>query len=205
MVGIFFFFHGFLIIVSVLKKEPLVYDKFMGMILLFTGLIQCSGDIDDGKITIFSFICSILASIVGYTMIQQNKNIHKTNLDLDSELLTVTINSKIELQNLRIANEHNLSLIQKYKISNQQMHERELKLNDSIRNYIYASRSISKQCDEKCDISKKLLTELVDLVEETKENISDQNYLTLMNKSLEMYNSLTYIKEIQEAKLVMTV
>ena len=104
------FFHGFLTMISTMKKEKMDYDNFFMTLTLFTGLMQFAYNPSrDDQITIFSFLSSVFASWVGYNLIQQHRNLKelceargknlrrdlKEKTDLKNKLIETSIKNSI--------------------------------------------------------------------------------------------------------------
>jgi dGTP triphosphohydrolase len=196
--GFTFFFNGFLTIISTVKKEEIVYDNFFMTLILFTGFIEYAYNPSrDDQITIFSFSCSVFASWVGYILIQQHRNLKelcevrgknlrrdlKEKTDLKNKLIETSINKSILEENLKEQGEQYKTLLKEYK-----------KQNENMKTLLLSNMFKHQRIGENCLTGKSELSELIEMFDDSKEKISDGEYLTLMNKSKKIYENFEKIR-----------
>lgn len=195
--GFTMFFHGFLTIISTMKKEKMDYDNFFMTLTLFTGLIEYAYHPRDEQITIFSFSCSVFAGWIGYNLIQQHRNLKelcevrgknlrrdlKEKTDLKNKLIETSINKSILEGNLKEQDEQYKTLLKEYK-----------KQNENMKAIFLRNMLKHQRVDENCLTGKSELSELIEMFDDSKEKISDGEYLTLMNKSKKIYENFEKIR-----------
>lgn len=195
--GFTMFFHGFLTIISTMKKEKIDYDNFFMTLTFFTGFIEYAYHPRDEQITLFSFSCSVFAGWIGYNLIQQHRNLKELcevrgkNLrrdlnektDLKNKLIETSINKAILEENLKEQDKQFKELIKKYKEQNENMKT------IFLRNMLKHQR-----VDENCLTGKSELKEIIEIFDDSKEKISEGEYLTLMNKSKKIYENFEKIR-----------
>ena len=195
--GFAFFFNGFLMIISTVKKEDIVYDNFFMTLTLFTGFMQYVYNPKDEQITIFSFSCSVFAGWIGYNLIQQHRNLKelcevrgknlrdylKDQVDLKNKLIETSIKNSI-LEDAQVQrNEQYKTLLKEYK-----------KQNENMKTIFLRNMLKHQRVDENCLTGKSELSELIEMFDDSKEKISDGVYLTLMNKSRKIYENFEKIR-----------
>tara|TARA_Y100001958_G_scaffold151091_1_gene135631 strand:- start:113 stop:733 length:621 start_codon:yes stop_codon:yes gene_type:complete len=195
--GFTMFFHGFLTIISTMKKEKIDYDNFFMTLTFFTGFIEYAYHPRDEQITLFSFSCSVFAGWIGYNLIQHHRNLKelcevrgknlrrdlKEKTDLKNKLIETSINKSILEENLKEQGEQYKELIKKYKEQNENMKT------IFLRNMLKHQR-----VDENCLTGKSELSELIEMFDDSKEKISEGEYLSLMNKSKKIYENFEKIR-----------
>ena len=195
--GFTMFFHGFLTIISTMKKEKMDYDNFFMTLTLFTGFIEYAYNPSDEQITIFSFFSSVFASWVGYNLIQQHRKLKelceargknlrdylKEKTDLKNKLIETSIKNSI-LEDAQVQrNEQYKTLLKEYK-----------KQNENMKAIFLRNMLKHQMVDENCLTGKSELKELIEIFDDSKEKISEGEYLTLMNKSKKIYENFEEIR-----------
>ena len=195
--GFTMFFHGFLTIISTMKKEKMAYDNFFMTLTLFTGFIEFAYNPRDEKITIFSFFCSVFASWVGYNLIQNYRNLEelceargknlrrdlKEKKDLKNKLTGTSINKSILEENLKEQDKQYKTLLKEYE-----------KQKEDMKALLRLNMLKNQRVGENCLTGKSELSELVEIFDDSKKKISEGEYLSLMNKSKKIYENFEKIR-----------
>ena len=181
-----------------MKKEKMDYDNFFMTLTLFTGLMQFAYNPSrDEQITIFSFFSSVFASWVGYNLIQQHRNLKelcevrgknlrrdlKEKIDLKNKLIETSINKSILEENLKEQGEQYKTLLKEYK-----------KQNENMKTIFLRNMLKHQRVDENCLTGKSELSELIEMFDDSKEKISEGEYLSMMNKSKKIYENFEKIR-----------
>lgn len=189
--GFTMFFHGFLTIISTMKKEKMDYDNFFMTLTLFTGFIEYAyNPRTDDQITIFSFSCSVFASWIGYNLIQQHRNL-KELCDARGKNLRDYLKEKTDLKN-------KLSILEDAQVLRNEQYKTLLKeyqkQNENMKALLHLNMLKDQRVEENCLTGKSELSNLVEIFDDSKEKISEGEYLSLMNKSKKIYENFEKIR-----------
>ena len=199
--GFTMFFHGCLTIISTFKNEKVGYDNLLMTLTLFTGFIEYAYNPRDEKITIFSFLCSIFASWTGYNLVQNYRNLKelceargnnlrrdlKEKTNLKNKLTETLLNNSILEESSKEQDEQFQMLLKEYK-----------QLNGNMKTILFRNMLKDQKVSENCLTGKGEISDLIEMFDDSKEKISEGEYLSLMNKSKKIYENFEKIINITD-------